>query len=89
MLHDARHAAVGAVKECMDTIFVKSIRDGGPAQRAGLRPGDRILCVDKQPIRGWPYSHVVQLIQQASNTLTLHVVPKEADVLQKVRLYFF
>ncbi|XP_077283847.1 rho GTPase activating protein at 19D isoform X3 [Arctopsyche grandis] len=83
LLCDGRHAAVGAIRECMDTIFVKSVREGGAAQRAGLRPGDRLLAVDGHHITGWPYATVVQLIQQAPRTLRLQVVPKEADVLQR------
>lgn len=75
---------MGAIRESMDTIFVKSVREGGAAQRAGLTPGDRLLSVDGHNVTGWPYAKVVQLIQQAPRTLQLQVVPKEADVLQKV-----
>lgn len=71
----------------MDTIFVKSVREGGAAQRAGLRPGDRLLAVDGHHVTGWPYATVVQLIQQAPRTLRLQVVPKEADVLQQVNMF--
>lgn len=82
---DVRHAMVGAVSEPMDTIFVRSVRVGGAGSRAGLVPGDRLLAVAGQPVSGWPYAKVVQLIQQAPAVLVLHVVPKEADVLQRVR----
>lgn len=75
---------MGAIRESMDTIFVKSVREGGAARRAGLTPGDRLLSVDGHNVTGWPYAKVVQLIQQAPRTLQLQVVPKEADVLQKV-----
>lgn len=85
---DVRHAMVGAVSEPMDTIFVRSVRVGGAGARAGLVPGDRLLAVAGQPVSGWPYAKVVQLIQQAPAVLVLHVVPKEADVLQRVRCFY-
>lgn len=87
LLYDGRHVAVGATSESMDTIFVKSVREGGAAQRAGLTPGDRLLSVDGHNVTGWPYAKVVQLIQQAPRTLQLQVVPKEADILQKVTIF--
>jgi carboxyl-terminal processing protease len=33
-------------------LLVKAVFPGGPAQKAGLRPGDEILGVDKQPVKG-------------------------------------
>lgn len=69
----------------MDTVFVKEVRPYGPAHFAGLQNGDRLLTVNGMPVAGTPYNRVVAAIQQAPATLTLHVVPKECDILQTVR----
>lgn len=68
----------------MDTVFVKEVRPYGPAHFAGLKTGDRLLSVNGMPVAGTPYNRVVAAIQQAPSTLTLHVVPKECDILQTV-----
>lgn len=35
-----------------DTLTVQSTVSGGPSEKVGLLPGDRIVCVDGQPISG-------------------------------------
>ena len=47
----------------MDTIFVKHVKDGGPAQQAGLQRGDRIVSVNGESVTGMSYSQVIALIQ--------------------------
>lgn len=73
----------------MDTVFVKEVRPYGPAHFAGLQNGDRLLTVNGMPVAGTPYNRVVAAIQQAPATLTLHVVPKECDILQTVSEFVF
>ena len=41
-------AAIPSLKEPMDTIFVKAVREGGPAFEAGLRVGELVLQVAKE-----------------------------------------
>ncbi|XP_048479339.1 rho GTPase-activating protein 21-B isoform X2 [Plutella xylostella] len=87
LYEDARHLAVGAVGAPMDTIFVRSVRPGGPAALAGLRGGDRVLAVNGEPVACGrsiaPYPRVVQLVQGEPRTLKLTVVPKDHDLLQR------
>ncbi|VVC36190.1 Hypothetical protein CINCED_3A002952 [Cinara cedri] len=71
--------------EPMDTIFVKNVKEHGPASIAGLNTGDRIISVNGETVAGKTYAHVVQLIQQTQCYLYLLVVPMENDILQ---LYF-
>lgn len=33
-------------------VIVRSVADGGPAERAGVRPGDVVLAVDGEPVAG-------------------------------------
>lgn len=47
----------------MDTIFVKQVREGSPADKAGLNAGDRIVSVDGENISGKKYQTVVDTIQ--------------------------
>ncbi|XP_075417836.1 rho GTPase-activating protein 23 isoform X2 [Tenrec ecaudatus] len=68
--------------EPMDTIFVKNVKDDGPAHRAGLRTGDRLVKVNGESIIGKTYSQVIALIQNSDDTLELSIMPKNEDVLQ-------
>ena len=38
-------AAIPSLKEPMDTIFVKAVREGGPAFEAGLRVGELFILI--------------------------------------------
>ncbi|CAF1007721.1 unnamed protein product [Adineta ricciae] len=65
--------------QSMDTIFVKEVRQDGPAYAAGLRQGDQILTVNDQSINGKTYSQVIALIQNIPTELILNIIPKEDD----------
>ncbi|KAM8836705.1 rho GTPase-activating protein 23-like isoform 3-T3 [Spinachia spinachia] len=68
--------------EPMDTIFVKNVKEDGPAQQAGLCTGDRLVKVNGESILGKTYSQVIMLIQNSENILELSIMPKDEDVLQ-------
>ncbi|KAL7745107.1 hypothetical protein ACLKA6_008167 [Drosophila palustris] len=68
--------------KAMETIFIKEVQANGPAHYANLQTGDRVLMVNNTPIAGIAYSTIVSMIKQTRDVLTLHVVPKECDVLQ-------
>ncbi|XP_065150707.2 rho GTPase-activating protein 21a isoform X1 [Paramisgurnus dabryanus] len=70
--------------EPMDTIFVKQVKEGGPAHGAGLCTGDRIVKVNGESIIGKTYSQVISLIQNSDTSLELCVMPKDEDVLQLI-----
>lgn len=67
--------------EPMDTIFVKQVKEGGPAHGAGLCTGDRIVKVNRESIIGKTYSQVIALIQNSDTSLELCVMPKDEDIL--------
>lgn len=75
---------MGALSTPMDTIFVKNVKDRGPAKLAGLQRGDRLIRVNNVLVTDKSYAQVVQLIQNSPDYLHLLVVPKEDDVLQRV-----
>jgi carboxyl-terminal processing protease len=51
-----------------DVLMVKATVPGGPAERAGLRAGDRILAIDGRPLAGVPLTETVELIRGAAGT---------------------
>lgn len=55
---DARH----------DTITVIAPIEGSPAERAGIRSGDRIIAVDGKPTRGQPLERIVRTMRGAPGT---------------------
>ncbi|XP_063076782.1 rho GTPase-activating protein 23 [Engraulis encrasicolus] len=72
----------GGRLEPMDTIFVKSVREQGPAHQAGLCTGDRLVKVNGESVLGKTYSQVIALIQNSDSVLELSIMPKNEDVLQ-------
>jgi len=84
-----RQGAGAYSDEPMDTIFVKHVREHGPASVAGLSTGDRIISVNGETVAGKSYAHVVQVIQQTQCRLYLLVVPMENDILQLVRILIY
>ncbi|TSK14615.1 Rho GTPase-activating protein 23 [Bagarius yarrelli] len=68
--------------EPMDTIFVKSVKEMGPAHQAGLCTGDRLVKVNRESILGKTYSQVIALIKNSKSVLELSIMPKDEDVLQ-------
>ncbi|KAG5854820.1 hypothetical protein ANANG_G00041830 [Anguilla anguilla] len=73
--------------EPMDTIFVKNVRERGPAHQAGLCTGDRLVKVNGESVLGKTYSQVIALIQNSESVLELSIMPKDEDVLQLVSAY--
>uniref|UniRef100_A0AAZ3SNA9 Rho GTPase-activating protein 23-like n=1 Tax=Oncorhynchus tshawytscha TaxID=74940 RepID=A0AAZ3SNA9_ONCTS len=68
--------------EPMDTIFVKNVRERGPAHQGGLCTGDRLVKVNGESVLGKTYSQVIALIQNSESVLELSIMPKDEDVLQ-------
>lgn len=44
-------------------VYVQSVKEHGAAWRAGLRSGDRILCVDAVPVLEHTHQQVVHMIR--------------------------
>ncbi|XP_076155206.1 rho GTPase-activating protein 23-like [Alosa pseudoharengus] len=74
--------------EPMDTIFVKNVRENGPAHQAGLCTGDRLVKVNGESVLGKTYAQVISLIQNSGSELELSIMPKHEDVLQLVSFLF-
>ena len=63
----------GQGPEPLDTIFVKTVREGSTAHLAGLTAGDRIVAVNGEPVSGKSYAEVIALIHSRfGHTFLLH-----------------
>ncbi|XP_021165853.2 Na(+)/H(+) exchange regulatory cofactor NHE-RF2 isoform X2 [Fundulus heteroclitus] len=61
--------------------FVRSVDPDSPAERAGVRPGDRIVEVNGVNTKGLRHSEVVALIRSKGDEVSLLVVDQETDEL--------
>ncbi|KAM4750040.1 Na(+)/H(+) exchange regulatory cofactor NHE-RF2 [Anableps anableps] len=61
--------------------FVRSVDPNSPAERAGLRSGDRIVEVNGVNTKGLRHSEVVALIRSRGDEVSLLVVDQETDEL--------
>ncbi|UUN27183.1 S41 family peptidase [Streptomyces sp. FIT100] len=62
---DGSYTGVGlwAKRAADGRVEVSRVQRGGPAERAGIRVGDRIRAIDGKPIDGRPVSQVVALLR--------------------------
>ncbi|MBX9424932.1 MULTISPECIES: S41 family peptidase [Streptomyces] len=62
---DGTYTGVGlsAGRAGEDRVRVTRVQPGGPAERAGLRPGDRLVSVDGRTVDGLSVSEVVALLR--------------------------
>src|SRR5260370_28122500 len=51
-----------------DDVVVVAPLDDTPASRAGFAPGDRLVEIDGQPLRGWHESEVVRALMGPPGT---------------------
>ncbi|KAK6179876.1 sorting nexin-27 isoform X2 [Patella vulgata] len=63
---------------------VSAVLEGGAAQRAGIRKGDRILEVNGSNVEGSTHKQVVDLIRSGGDTLTLTVISVPDQVADKL-----
>lgn len=61
-----------------DTLFIIEVISGGPSEKVGLLPGDRILFVDKEPIAGvkMPNKDVMKRLKGTKGTMVTVTVKR-------------
>lgn len=78
MLEDDAGAYVGigvTVSKINDEFIISKIYEGGPSEKAGVKPGDKIVAVDKKSIEGMELSEIVSLIKgDAGTTVDIDVI---------------
>src|SRR5262245_3175598 len=66
---EGRFIGVGVEVDLRDeAITVIAVIEGSPAERAGIRAGDRIIAIDGQPARGEPLDKLVRKVRGAPGT---------------------
>ncbi|CBY19129.1 unnamed protein product [Oikopleura dioica] len=79
-----------AIDRDRDGNIIRRIERNGPADRAGLRDGDRILKIDGINAEKWSHENVVETIVSAKNDFTLTVIDERSDDARlKNRPYIF
>jgi regulator of sigma E protease len=71
---------------------IDEVVDGSAAQQAGLKPGDRVVAVDGQPIERWeelvdavrkhPGRSLALKVERSGRTLRISVTPKRVETAQ-------
>lgn len=66
-----------------DTAIVLEVISGGPAEKAGLQPGDRLLKVDDKVIAGvgFPQDSMVRRMKGPSGTKVLVTVKRNSEII--------
>ncbi|XP_036936390.1 Na(+)/H(+) exchange regulatory cofactor NHE-RF1a [Acanthopagrus latus] len=59
--------------------FIRAVDEDSPAQRAGLRPQDKIIQVNRVSVIGMQHSEVVAAIKAGGDETTMLVVDAETD----------
>ena len=58
---------------------ISKIRSNGPAEKAGLTIGDKILEINRISVEELPYSEIVELINESVTFLVLKIAEKVPD----------
>jgi len=79
---------LGVVCTYLNTT-IRDVAPGTPAAKAGLKPGDTILAVNGQPLRGWgdfrrrvlpnPERPITLLVKRANATFSLTISPQAKE----------
>lgn len=72
-----------------DSLYITQIIEGGPAAKAGLQAGDRILRIDSQAVSGSDqtnYSVMKKIRGQKGSALSLEVLRKYTGAILKTEL---
>ena len=57
----------------LDTVYIRRIIPGGPAEQAGLRAGDQILCINDQNLRTKGQDSHLDLIKKEKNLKSITI----------------
>uniref|UniRef100_A0A3Q0QNK7 PDZ domain containing 1 n=1 Tax=Amphilophus citrinellus TaxID=61819 RepID=A0A3Q0QNK7_AMPCI len=58
--------------------LIRSLEMGGPAERAGMKDGDRILRVNGTFVDERPHSEVVDLVKSSGTSVTFHILDESS-----------
>lgn len=64
-----KYGGIGAtMRRSGDYIFIGDVYESSPAQKAGLHPGDEVLMIDNQPVKGKTVEDISTLLKGSPGT---------------------
>jgi predicted metalloprotease with PDZ domain len=83
MLSGRRYLGVQLV-ELNPGLSIKAVVEDGPAERADLRPGDRLMAVNGKSTRDATINDFKQILGQAKETGRLWIIVQRHGILRKI-----
>lgn len=83
-LSSGRRYLGAEIKELNPGIFIKAVNDDGPAARADLQPGDRLMAVNGRSTVEADIKDFKQILYSAKATGVLWIIVQRQGVLKKV-----
>jgi predicted metalloprotease with PDZ domain len=83
-LSSGRRYLGAAIQELNPGIVIKAINDDGPAARADLRAGDRLMAVNGHSTREADIKDFKQILYSAKTTGVLWIIVQRDGVLKKL-----
>ena len=83
-LSSGRRYLGAEIKELNPGIFIKTVIDDGPAARADLRPGDRVMAVNGRTMVEADIKDFKQVLYSAKATGVLWIIVQRQGVLKKL-----
>lgn len=83
MLSGRRYLGVQIV-ELNPGIAIKSVVEDGPAERADLHPGDRLMAVNGKPTKDATINDFKQILTEASKTGRLWMIVQRHGILKAI-----
>lgn len=83
-LSSGRRYLGAAVQELNPGIIIKAVNEQGPAARADLRPGDRLMAVNGHSTVDADIKDFKQILYSAKTTGVLWIIVKRQGILKKV-----
>jgi predicted metalloprotease with PDZ domain len=83
-LSSGRRYLGAEITELNPGIYIKTVIDGGPAARDGLKPGDRLMAVNGRRTDEADIKDFKQILYSAKETGVLWIIVKRQGVLKKI-----
>ena len=83
-LSGGRRYLGASIQELNPGIRVRAVNEDGPAERADLRPGDRLMSINGHGTRSANIKDFKQLLYDAKETGVLWIIVQRDGILKKV-----
>jgi predicted metalloprotease with PDZ domain len=83
-LSSGRRYLGASIQELNPGIRVKAVNEDGPAERADLRPGDRLMSINGHGTRTASIKDFKQILYDAKETGVLWIIVQRDGILKKI-----